>query len=75
MSLAAGDHQPWLYASSFQRTRCNHSLNEVANIAQHHAEALHWIRVARLGFHSLDLHALQDRMLYKAATGFENAPV
>lgn len=56
-----------------QRTRGDHGLNEVADIAQHNAEALDGIHIARLGLHGLDLHALQHRIVNGTATRLEYA--
>lgn len=56
------------------RTGRNHGLDEVADVAQDDAEALHRVRLARLGLHGLDLHALQDRLLDEAAAGLKDAP-
>lgn len=59
---------------SAAHTGGNHGLDEVAHVAQYNAEALHRVRLARLGLHRLDLHALQDGMLDEAAAGLEDAP-
>jgi hypothetical protein len=74
MSLAAACDQLRSYGANIGLTGRNHSLYEVANIAQDDAKALHRICLARLGLHRLNLHALQDRVLYEAAGGLEDAP-
>ena len=74
ISFAAAHDQLNLYIEDAALTRCDHCLNEVTDVTQYDTEALHWIRLARLGLHSLDLHALKDRVLHEAATGLEDAP-
>jgi len=61
--------------SRIRRTGRDHSLNKVADVTQNNAEALHRVRLARFGLHSLDLNALQDRVLYEAAARLKDAPV
>jgi hypothetical protein len=52
----------------------DHCLDEVPDVAEHHTEALYWVRVTRLGLHGLDLYALQHGMFNEAAAGLEYAP-
>ena len=60
-------------ACARKRTDREHSLDEVADVAEDDAEALHVVCVARLGVHGLDLDALQDGMLDEAAIFVEYA--